>query len=38
MGFGFGNPRKKAILVIFVKPGQKVLIIGTKCRKWKPNC
>ena len=38
MGFGFGSPKKKEILVIFVKPGQKVLIVGTKHRKRKHYC
>lgn len=35
---GFGGMKKKSVLVIFVKPGQKVLIIGKKHRKWKHDC
>ncbi len=36
---GFGDAcREKEIKVIFVKPGQKVLIIGKKHRRKKHHC
>lgn len=35
---GFGSAKKHKVKVIFVKPGQKVLIIGKKHWTKKPYC
>lgn len=32
---GYGHKKKKMITVVFVKPGQKVLVVGKKHPKWK---
>lgn len=35
---GYEYAKKKKVKVIFVKPGQKILIIGKKHWKKKPHC